>query len=506
MGPHAELNSCPYCQESRFCRDGQPRQTFTYIPLIPQLTSFAQNREIAEKMKYRAHEHKHVAGITSDVFDGTTYRKLCQRHVHVNGVQRFPRYFEDSRDVALGLSTDGFAPHKRRKKTAWPLILFNYNLPPDIRFHLEHILALGVIPGPNKPHDIDSFIWPLIQELNRLADGVAAYDILGNAMFSLRAFLIVVFGDIPAVSMLMHMKGHNAKSPCRMCKIAGIHSSGGKTNYVPLNRSWATEDDELGDEIIKVYEPAALPLRTHVELLSQATEVQLARTDAEADRLSRQYGIKDIPLLSTLDSLLFPISFPYDFMHLIWENLIKNLVLHWTGEFKGLDDGAEDYQLSKTVWDAIGVETAAAGSTIPSAYGARVPNIAKDKSIMSAEMWSFWTLYLGPILLRRRFCHQRYFIHFVLLVKLLNICLQFEITAIEIQQVCQGFVDWVQTYERSVSVLILLTLAEHLHRIYYQLSEDRVSACPLTVHALLHIADSIEAMGPVWCYWAFPME
>ncbi|KAI4518977.1 hypothetical protein K525DRAFT_171142, partial [Schizophyllum commune Loenen D] len=23
---------------------------------------------------------------------------------------------------------------------------------------------------------------------------------------------------------------------------------------------------------------------------------------------------------------------------------------------------------------------------------------------------------------------------------------------------------------------------------------------------LLHIADSIEAMGPVWTYWAFPME
>ena len=33
-----------------------------------------------------------------------------------------------------------------------------------------------------------------------------------------------------------------------------------------------------------------------------------------------------------------------------------------------------------------------------------------------------------------------------------------------------------------------------------------MSTCPLTIHALLHIADSITAMGPVWCYWAFPME
>jgi hypothetical protein len=30
--------------------------------------------------------------------------------------------------------------------------------------------------------------------------------------------------------------------------------------------------------------------------------------------------------------------------------------------------------------------------------------------------------------------------------------------------------------------------------------------CLVTVHALLHIADSIEASGPVWASWAFPME
>jgi len=33
-----------------------------------------------------------------------------------------------------------------------------------------------------------------------------------------------------------------------------------------------------------------------------------------------------------------------------------------------------------------------------------------------------------------------------------------------------------------------------------------VSACPLTIHALLHIADSIETAGPVWATWAFPIE
>jgi hypothetical protein len=43
-------------------------------------------------------------------------------------------------------------------------------------------------------------------------------------------------------------------------------------------------------------------------------------------------------------------------------------------------------------------------------------------------------------------------------------------------------------------------------RLYYQYDPSRMSACPLTVHSLLHIADSIQFLGPVWTYWAFPME
>jgi len=45
-----------------------------------------------------------------------------------------------------------------------------------------------------------------------------------------------------------------------------------------------------------------------------------------------------------------------------------------------------------------------------------------------------------------------------------------------------------------------------LHSIYYQHNVTRISTCPVTIHALLHLADSIKFMGPAWCYWAFPME
>src|ERR1700690_2046901 len=44
------------------------------------------------------------------------------------------------------------------------------------------------------------------------------------------------------------------------------------------------------------------------------------------------------------------------------------------------------------------------------------------------------------------------------------------------------------------------------HRYYYQFREDRLSACPLTVHGLLHVADNIRFCGPVWTTWTFQME
>ena len=43
-------------------------------------------------------------------------------------------------------------------------------------------------------------------------------------------------------------------------------------------------------------------------------------------------------------------------------------------------------------------------------------------------------------------------------------------------------------------------------RIYYQGDPKCLPVCTLPIHTLLHLADYIKCWGPVWCYWAFPME
>ena len=138
-------------------------------------------------------------------------------------------------------------------------------------------------------------------------------------------------------------------------------------------------------------------------------------------------------------------------MHLIWENLLPNLILLWTGKFKGLDEGRESYHLGVGVWEAIGEATKASGSTIPAAYATTRPlNIADDATGSTADSWSFWVLYLGPVLLKGCFSKYVYYKHFVRLIKLLRICLQFEISKEELLEIKEGFRNWVKTYERSV--------------------------------------------------------
>ena len=81
-----------------------------------------------------------------DVFDGTHFRTLQDSFITVGGEQLPSFFFSDPHDIALGLSTDRFSLFKHHSKAAWPLVIFNYNLPPEERFQKKHLISLGVIP------------------------------------------------------------------------------------------------------------------------------------------------------------------------------------------------------------------------------------------------------------------------------------------------------------------------------------------------------------------------
>ena len=411
---------------------------FQHLPVGPRLQAMFLNDDLIKLLDYRttftAAEH---SDSVSDVFDGKLYRDLCMRFVRIDNQTFDHKYFGEKRDIALGLSLDGFPIFNKRNLSAWPVILLNFNLPPDIRTHLIHVLCYGIIPSPKAVKDLDSFLYPLHCELETLAKGITTLDLRSREVFLLHAFLILVFGDMPAIAKAMRMKGHNGFCPCRSCEIHGIRYPFGSVYYVPLGR-FDGEDS---------YDARSLPKRTHERFLDQAEQVIKANNTAEEERLTMLYGIKGVPLLSLIGTLNLPLSFPFDFMHLIFENLVPNLVAHYTGNFKGLDDGVEEYTIPANIWSEICKIGSASGDTIPSQFGARMPNLEKERSHMTAEAWCFWVMYIGPIVLRNRFKKQRYYSHFMKLVRLIHLCLSYDMKVGDIDKIRVGFREWVIEYE-----------------------------------------------------------
>ncbi|QRW11382.1 Transposase family Tnp2 protein [Ceratobasidium sp. AG-Ba] len=436
-------------------------------------------------------------------FSRQTYNELRYGPCKMLDIPRRLRWILDNpEDLVLGLSTDGFTLFKRRRRglsTAWPLIFINYNLHPKYRVRLENIICVGVIPGPRQCKDLNSFLVPVLEELLRLEQGVDSIKTTPATTpeheehpenegdgelteFKLRAFLIMIFGDIPAVSKLLAMKGHNAMVPCRTCYTQGVLCRREKNSvyYVPLTLP-GNEDG---------YPPDMLLLRTHELFLHHYESLDnLDDRPGRRKQLAKELGINDRPIFARFKSFDLACCAPYDIMHLLFENLVPNMIKHWIGKFKKLDQGTGHYQLAEAVWKQIGKETAKATCTIPVSFVGTLPDIAEDQTLYKAEAYSFWIQYIAPIVLAGRL-PEPYFEHFLLMRDIIIMSIQLDITKEQIDELQNMVNRWVVEYERY----------------YYQHDYHRLPTCPLTIHALLHMPYYIRKTGPLWASWAFVME
>jgi len=375
-------------------------------------------------------------------------------------------FFWDDRDVALGLALDGFTFYEtlgrsvqKTKYNTWSLILINYNLDPTIRTHRKYIMPLGMIPEPGVLKDIGSFLYWLRRELLSLAKGVRSYDSLNQEIFLLRAFLIIVIGDMPAIAHIMDMKGHIGKRPCRTCWIKGKRDRSKKDSsmhYPVLTDSNHTARYTI---VNLLRNP-----RTHKSFFRQAREIVNANTLAKADDLRTHYGLNGLSMLWGLPGINFERSFPHDLMHLIFLNTCPNLVAWWTGTFKDIDTTGDRFQISSDDWKRIGEKIVDSMGFIPAYFIRQLPNIATLGHTYLAEGWCFWLLHIAPYALEG-VLPPEYYTHLLDLISIVRQAISFTLTEIEVlttfQQQCA---KWVEDYEQYVHPFLALPFS-HDHPI-----------------------------------------
>ncbi|QRV90366.1 Transposase family tnp2 [Ceratobasidium sp. AG-Ba] len=428
-GNFSEEAVCSTCGEQRFDELGRSRQKFQYIPTISRFLAMFNNPAFVEKLEYQDNYVQHKGRI-NDFFDSELYKNLCRKNIVIDGEDLGVKYFSGKYDIATTLLANGVQIFKQENTTCWPIMLQILNLPPRERSQVQNVIPLCVIPGPNQPKDFNSFLEPFVLECLTFARGVKAFNSRTGRDFTLRHHPVLVGGDMQAIKHLEEMKGVGAKVPCRGCESTAIYHSAKRTYYIPLVAPLSSNNPGASTA---AYNPLDLPNRTEERMKRQMRRMENT-TPREYEELAKRYGISGPTILDQIPSLQRPTSYPHEFLHLFLLNHIPDLITLWIGKHPSVRTaGCEDYLISTEDWEAIGLETEAATKHIPSYFTRKLPNIQSEWRLFCGESWSFWVLYIGPIVLRERL-PKRYYKHFMELVSIIKCLIQFENTTERIEQ------------------------------------------------------------------------
>lgn len=257
----------------------------------------------------------------------------------------------------------------------------NYNLSPEERFKQKNIICFGVVPGPKKPTDFNSFLYPLVHQFQQLYTGVNAID--GSRQpeyqhFLLHAFIVAIGADMPAKDMLMGLSGHSARHYCNYCEARGIYSSHFRHMYAPVTPPNPSDPDW------RRYDPNGLPIRNHHKSKEYAAHVE-ATEDTE---IIQGTGIKSYTPFWDLPSVIFPWSYSIDSMHLFYMNIAQYMRDHWANNFSPrLDNQDEAYHISAADWTDIDNSIDSNDMAFPLAFGNRPRSIF---AIRKAAEWKTW--------------------------------------------------------------------------------------------------------------------
>ena len=215
---YADMVSCPRCKVSRWEKDkhtsdvknGIPAKVLRYFPIKDRLKRMFRSKKTAEDLRWHFNNAS-VDGTMQHPVDSLTWSQVNRT---------WPAFAAESRNLRLGLSTDGMNPFSMQNTnySTWPVLLVNYNMPPTMCMKAENIMLSLLIPGPSAPsNNIDVYLAPLIDDLKDLwSEGIVVYDAFMKENFTLRAILLWSISDYPALGTVAGCKV-KGKQACNVC-------------------------------------------------------------------------------------------------------------------------------------------------------------------------------------------------------------------------------------------------------------------------------------------------
>lgn len=503
-GPLSAEKFCKFCGEPRYeaghAGAPKPRKQFSTLPLAPQLQALWRTAEGADRMGYRerctqknleelARTHNIRESSYKDFFDGYDYLNAVKEGRIEPG------------DTCLMLSIDGAQLYRNKISDCWIYIWVILDHSPDMRYKKRHILPGGFIPGPNKPKNLDSFLFPGLYHLSALQhEGLRVWDARRNHVFTSHPFLALVTADGPAMACLSGFVGHQGKCHCRLhCPIQGRHKPGGAQYYPvrfkPDNYTVAGSDHD--DIDLKSLLEKFTPQESEERYRQSLDYVMASSSAAEYKRRRLATGICKPTIFSGLPSkhvLGIPGCFVLDIMHLPALNIPDLMIPLWRGTFEcDNSDDKTNWQwavLKGQAWKDHGKAVADATPYIPGSFD-RPPRNPAEKINSGYKAWEFLLYFfgLGPCLFFN-LLPDNYWAHYCKLVRGFRILLQEEIHPAELKEAHDRITEFSDGFEN----------------LYCQRRADRIHFVRPSIHTPSHIAPETMRVGCAIIFAQWSME
>jgi len=155
--------------------------------------------------------------VYDDIFSGSKFLDFAEQ------VQLGPN------DTTVTLSLDGVQLYQNKKSDTWIAIWIINDYDPMTRYKKKHVLPALVIPGPNKPKNVDSFMYGSLHHLLALQHenegrGLQVWDARMKETILTRIFFLFATADALGLPEIDGCIGHHGNHGCRMsCGMKGRH-------------------------------------------------------------------------------------------------------------------------------------------------------------------------------------------------------------------------------------------------------------------------------------------
>jgi hypothetical protein len=493
-GPLRHLEICPHCNEPRYdpikltASDGkikEARQEFHTIPIGPQLQALYRSKDGAERMHYRDIRTEQILAeieanngsipVYEDLFHGSDYLQAVDEGRIKEG------------DPVLMFSIDGAQLYQSKASDCWIYIwvVFNHD-PVRGRYIKKHVWAGAVIPGPNKPKFLESYLFPGLHHLSAIQrEGLVIWDASRDTLFTSHPFLALATADGPAMASINGLVGHQGRNGCRLyCPLKGRRKPNGTHYYPALLKpiGYIVDGCDHPDVL-----PSDITSRTFKNYDAKLKYLVESSNDTQYKKRCLETGIVKPGIFLGLPQehiLTIPRCFGYDIMHLVSLNIPDLLISLWRGTIDCDKDNDRNTWgwavLRGNTWTAHGQAVASMTPYLPGSFD-RPPRNPAEKINSGYKAWEFlmYIFGLGPGLFYN-VLPRNYWRNFCKLVFAVRVLHQHKIPAGLLQAAHQALLEFVVEFE-------VIYCQRRISRIHF------VRPC---LHTIIHAAPEVIRAGP----------